>query len=84
VEIFDPLVSVDDLYRRSGSGSGLQLHVVRDIARAFDGDLVFEPTEGRGNTFLLKLPPLPPERTTARLYTGSMILAGSDKNERRL
>lgn len=65
--IFDPLRPVKGLQEYSGSGSGLGLHVVRDIARAFDGDIALIPTDGPGNTFVLKLAAMPLERTTARI-----------------
>jgi signal transduction histidine kinase len=65
--IFDPLRPMKGLQEYSGSGSGLGLHVVRDIARAFDGDIALLAGEGPGNTFVLKLPAVPLERTTARI-----------------
>jgi signal transduction histidine kinase len=68
------LLSGAELHRRNGNGSGLELQVARDLARAFDGDVVFEPTEGPGNTFVLKLPSLPPERSTARVWIGAVAL----------
>ena len=65
--IFDPLRPSKGLDEFSGSGSGLGLHVVRDIARAFDGEVSLLPANGVGNTFVLALPAVPPERTTARM-----------------
>ncbi|MBL9037094.1 MAG: response regulator [Archangium sp.] len=53
-ELFDPL-PLGDLHERSGGGSGLGLHVVRDLARAMGGDVELGPTEATGNTFTLRL-----------------------------
>ena len=58
-EIFSPLQGNDDLKWQAGSGSGLGLYVVRDIARAIGGDVVLHSTETSGNTFLLTLSGLP-------------------------
>ena len=63
-EIFEPLKSSVDLRWRGGSGSGLGLHVVRDIAEAMDGELDLAPTD-IGNVIRLTLPNLPLGRTAA-------------------
>jgi signal transduction histidine kinase len=69
-ELFDPLASAQDLRWRGGSGSGLGLYVVRDIARAIDGDVVLDRPEGAGNTLTLVLRRLDPDRVTGRVYVG--------------
>ncbi len=51
----------------SGSGSGLGLHVLRDLVEALDGRVRVEPHDGVGNTVVVELPSLPEDRTTARM-----------------
>lgn len=58
-EVFSPFQSDIDLRWQTGSGSGLGLFVVRDIARAIQGDVVLHSTARSGNTFLLTLSGLP-------------------------
>jgi signal transduction histidine kinase len=59
-DLFSPLESIADVRWRSGHGSGLGLYVVRDLARAVDGDLDVDPAfSGPGNLFVLTLPALP-------------------------
>jgi signal transduction histidine kinase len=71
-ELFDPLSS-RSLHDRSGSGSGLGLHVVRDLAHAYDGEIVLErdalPTHG--NSFLLRIPSQPKTQSSLRLSSAS-------------
>ncbi len=55
-EIFSPFQFHTDLADRAGSGSGIGLHVVRDIARAVGGDLVLGPrSTAVGNILVLTL-----------------------------
>jgi signal transduction histidine kinase len=56
---FDPFGSPDDLRWRGGEGSGLGLHVVRDIARALGGDIRLGAPGDRGNVVIFELPDLP-------------------------
>lgn len=51
-----PFHPATDLRWSAGSGSGLGLSVVRDLARAIDGELVVEDRPGLGATYLLALP----------------------------
>jgi signal transduction histidine kinase len=60
---YSPLSVVGDFHRRSGAGSGLDLHVVRDIARAVEGDLAIE-SSAVGNTLTLFLGELPQDHVT--------------------
>ena len=48
-------------------GSGLGLTLARQIARAHGGDVVYEPREGGGSCFSLRLPLLTPESRAVRL-----------------
>jgi two-component system sensor histidine kinase/response regulator len=50
-----PLPSDDDPQRAAGSGSGIALYVIRDIAHAIDGELEFGPPHPDGNTYILSL-----------------------------
>jgi signal transduction histidine kinase len=79
-QLFDPLGAVNDLHRVGGTGSGLGLHVVRDIASAVDGEISLERGAARGNTFALRLPRLDAERTTGRIPVGEF--AGRLRAER--
>jgi signal transduction histidine kinase len=44
-------------------GSGLGLTIARQIARAHGGEVVYEPREGSGSCFILRLPLKPIETT---------------------
>ncbi|HEY4220018.1 MAG TPA: ATP-binding protein [Myxococcota bacterium] len=55
-ELFEPISSSQDLRWSGGAGSGLGLFVIRDIARAIDGDISLEAVPGPGNTLSLRLP----------------------------
>jgi signal transduction histidine kinase len=66
-ELFDPLRGARDLADVSGAGSGLGLHVVRDIAHALDGNVALVPAEGYGNELVLSIPTLASDRTTTRI-----------------
>ena len=60
-----PLEFVDALFDRfsrsdatshRAKGTGLGLWIVRELARAADGDVTYEPTPGGGATFVIDLP----------------------------
>ena len=74
-ELFEPLHRANDLRTRDGAGSGLGLYVVRDIARALDGDVGLDGDSPTGNAVVLRLSTLPPERTTARVFVGRALRA---------
>lgn len=93
VMLFEPLRSDYDVRWTEGAGSGLGLYVVRDIARALDGDVTLEAnpvyrestgtadTEtGRGNVITLVLPNLPHDRTPPRASSFPHSRAGSSVN----
>ncbi|HEX7981352.1 MAG TPA: ATP-binding protein [Gemmatimonadaceae bacterium] len=54
--IFEPFVQVDRRFKREQEGIGLGLAISRELARAMDGDLTVESSEGAGSTFVLRLP----------------------------
>ncbi|MBW8769434.1 MAG: hypothetical protein JF589_06765 [Gemmatimonadetes bacterium] len=43
-------------YKREQEGIGLGLAISRELARAMDGDLTVESSEGQGSIFVLRLP----------------------------
>ncbi len=55
-ELFEPISSSQDLRWSGGAGSGLGLFVIRDIARAIEGDISLEPGSAAGNMLALRLP----------------------------
>jgi signal transduction histidine kinase len=57
VRIFDPFVQIGRSLTSPHEGAGLGLSISRDLARAMQGDLDVESTEGAGATFTLSLPP---------------------------
>ncbi len=64
-QLFRPHHECEPLHKRSGSGSGLELHIVWDIARAVDGTVDLERDSSPGNLLMLSLPKLSRGRTTA-------------------
>jgi signal transduction histidine kinase len=54
--IFDPFMQVDRRLNRPREGVGLGLAISRDLARAMGGDILVESEEGRGSTFVIRLP----------------------------
>jgi signal transduction histidine kinase len=60
--IFEPLEQAEDLYTRTHQGVGLGLSLARLSARAMDGDVVLEPTDTPGATFLWIVSEGEPER----------------------
>jgi signal transduction histidine kinase len=54
--IFEPFIQLKEGLSDRASGVGLGLAISRDLARAMDGDLTVESTEGTGARFTLSLP----------------------------
>jgi len=46
----------DDIYSRTQEGTGLGLHISRELARKMSGDILLESVEGEGSRFTLTLP----------------------------
>jgi signal transduction histidine kinase len=61
-QVFERFYRVDPARTRSaGDGSGLGLAISRWIARAHGGEIRVESAPGRGTTFAVTLPALPPD-----------------------
>jgi signal transduction histidine kinase len=54
--IFDPFFTT----KEQGKGTGLGLHIVRDIVSHYGGQVTVESTLGQGAAFTVKLPVAPP------------------------
>ena len=54
--IFEPFVQLKEGLANRGTGVGLGLAISRDLARAMQGDLTVESSEGNGARFTLALP----------------------------
>jgi len=55
--IFEPFVQLERSLARNHGGAGLGLAISRDLARAMQGDVVFEPhAGGQGATFVFRIP----------------------------
>jgi signal transduction histidine kinase len=54
--IFEPFIQLKEGLSDRESGVGLGLAISRDLARAMNGDLTVESTEGQGARFILALP----------------------------
>ncbi|HTY86173.1 MAG TPA: HAMP domain-containing sensor histidine kinase, partial [Candidatus Acidoferrum sp.] len=55
-KIFEKFYRAHDALNSGVQGSGLGLTLARQIARAHGGDVVYEPREGGGSCFILRLP----------------------------
>jgi signal transduction histidine kinase len=54
--IFEPFLQLKEGLSDRETGVGLGLAISRDLARAMDGDLTVDSTEGKGARFTLLLP----------------------------
>ena len=59
-KIFEKFYRTHDSLSSGIQGSGLGLTLARQIARAHGGDVVYEPREGGGSRFCLRMPIAPP------------------------
>jgi signal transduction histidine kinase len=55
-KIFEKFYRAHDSLSSGIQGSGLGLTIARQIARAHGGDVVYEPRDGGGSCFILRLP----------------------------
>jgi signal transduction histidine kinase len=63
-KIFEQFYRAHDSLSNGIQGSGLGLTLARQIARAHGGDVVYEPRDGGGSCFTLRLPVLESESST--------------------
>jgi signal transduction histidine kinase len=59
-EVVDPIRSTRDFHRLSGTGSGIGVHAIRDIARAVGGEIRWGGGGGSGNELVFHVPSQPP------------------------
>jgi len=59
--IFDPYMQVDDMIRLKTGGSGLGLTIVKSAVRMLHGTIDVRSEYGRGSTFTVFLPKVPPD-----------------------
>ena len=57
-KIFDPFFST----KQTGKGTGLGLWICFDIVQTMGGSIRLESDEGKGSTFSVALPIVPPEK----------------------
>jgi signal transduction histidine kinase len=62
-KVFEKFYRAHDSLSSGVQGSGLGLTIARQIARAHGGDVVYEPRDGGGSCFILRLPLKPIETT---------------------
>jgi signal transduction histidine kinase len=55
-KIFEKFYRAHDSLSSGVQGSGLGLTIARQIARAHGGDVAYEPRDGGGSCFILRLP----------------------------
>jgi signal transduction histidine kinase len=60
-KIFEQFYRAHDSLGSGIQGSGLGLTLARQIARAHAGDVIYQPRDGGGSAFILRLP-IPPEK----------------------
>ena len=65
-KIFEKFYRAHDSLSSGVQGSGLGLTIARQIARAHGGDVAYEPREGGGSCFILRLPLKPIETPNER------------------
>ena len=65
-KIFEQFYRAHDSLSSGIQGSGLGLTLARQIARAHGGDVTYEPREGGGSCFVLRLPARPNSTTNER------------------